>query len=164
MASMQPLRTEHAELLPNIEALAAAGDHVGDGDAVALRTEVDASYRFLVNKLMPHAGAEERTLYPTVQRVLGSPQATDTMARDHLEIHRLTEELGELRDRLAGTGTVDRDLGNALRRVLYGLYALVKVHFAKEEDVYLPLLQAGLTDAEAEHMFMAMHGEQHHHH
>jgi iron-sulfur cluster repair protein YtfE (RIC family) len=164
MASMQPLRTEHAELLPHIQALAAAGDHVGDADVVALRTEVDASYRFLVDSLMPHAEAEERTLYPMVQRVLGSPQATATMTRDHAEIHRLTEELGELRDRLTQAGSVDGDLANALRRVLYGLYALVRVHFAEEEDVFLPLLQAGLTDAEAEHMFSAMHGEQHHHH
>ena len=45
---------------------------------------------------------------------------------------------------------------NALRRVLYGLYALVKVHFAKEEEVYLPLLDARLTPGEAHAMFEAM--------
>lgn len=163
MASMQPLRHEHAELLPHIEALATAADRVGEADVTALHTEVEVSYRFLVDELMPHAGAEERTLYPMVQRVLGSPQATETMTRDHVEIHRLTEELGELRDRLTAAGSVDRDLGNALRRVLYGLHALVRVHFAEEEDVYIPLLQAGLTDAEAERMFTAMHDEQHHH-
>ena len=44
----------------------------------------------------------------------------------------------------------------ALRRVLYGLYALVKVHFAKEEEVYLPLLDARLAEGEAHAMFEAM--------
>jgi hypothetical protein len=39
---------------------------------------------------------------------------------------------------------------------LYGLYALVKVHFAKEEEVYLPLLDARLTTGEAHAMFEAM--------
>ena len=40
--------------------------------------------------------------------------------------------------------------------MLYGLYTLVKVHFAKEEEIYLPLLDARLTAAEAREMFLAM--------
>ena len=44
----------------------------------------------------------------------------------------------------------------ALRRVLYGLYALVKGHFAKEEEIYLPLLDTRLTAREALQMFEAM--------
>jgi hypothetical protein len=40
--------------------------------------------------------------------------------------------------------------------VLYGLYALVKVHFAKEEEVYLPLLDARLQPREAREMFAGM--------
>ena len=44
----------------------------------------------------------------------------------------------------------------SLRRVLYGLYALVKVHFAKEEEVYLPLLDARLLPDEAGALFAAM--------
>jgi hypothetical protein len=39
---------------------------------------------------------------------------------------------------------------------LYGLYALVKVHFAKEEEIYLPLLDARLTAEEARQMFAAL--------
>ena len=40
--------------------------------------------------------------------------------------------------------------------MLYGLYALVKVHFAKEEEVYLPMLDARLAPQEAQKMFRAM--------
>ncbi len=43
-----------------------------------------------------------------------------------------------------------------LRRVLYGLYALVAIHFAKEEDIYLPLLDTRLTAQEAQQMFKEM--------
>jgi hypothetical protein len=39
---------------------------------------------------------------------------------------------------------------------LYGLYALVKVHFAKEEEVYLPILEERLSPEEAKEMFEAM--------
>ena len=40
--------------------------------------------------------------------------------------------------------------------MLYGLCALVQVHFAKEEEIYLPLLDAKLPQAEADKMFAAM--------
>jgi hemerythrin-like domain-containing protein len=90
-----------------------------------------------------------------VQKAMGAPQATATMSRDHVEVGRLTEELGSL---LAGLkpGKVSPGVSRALQRVLYGLYALVKVHFAKEEEIYLPLLDARLTQDEANEMFEAM--------
>ncbi len=77
------------------------------------------------------------------------------MQRDHAEVHRLTEELGALRDQI-GASTLTSEQVYGLRRVLYGLYALVKLHFAKEEEVYLPLLDAGLTQQDADAMFQAM--------
>jgi hemerythrin-like domain-containing protein len=40
--------------------------------------------------------------------------------------------------------------------LLYGLYTLVRVHFTKEEEVYLPLLDRSLSDDEAKAMFESM--------
>jgi iron-sulfur cluster repair protein YtfE (RIC family) len=90
-----------------------------------------------------------------VGKVMGAAQATATMSRDHVEVGRLTDELAALRLELATVHLDDRQV-KALRRVLYGLYALVKVHFAKEEEIYLPLLDARLTSDEAHEMFAAM--------
>ena len=47
---------------------------------------------------------------------------------------------------------------NALRRVLYGLYALIKVHFDEEEMIYLPLLDVRLTPGATNDLFEAMEG------
>lgn len=160
----QPLRDEHAELLPNIAALAAAGDAVGRVDLTELRALVDASYEFLADELIPHAHAEEAALYPVVQRAVGAPEMTATMTRDHVEVGSLTAELASLRDKLMVASALDDDLANGLRRVLYGLHHLVKVHFAKEEEVYLPILEAHLNDAEANQMFADMHAASHHGH
>jgi iron-sulfur cluster repair protein YtfE (RIC family) len=151
----QPLREEHKELLPHIESLKAAGDAVGESVTPALRSAVDEAYEFLVHHLIPHAQAEDNALYPVVQKVMGAAEATGTMSRDHVEIGRLTAELGELRLQL-GAEALTPAQAKALRAVLYGLYALVKVHFAKEEEVYLPLLDAHLTPDEAHAMFEAM--------
>lgn len=144
----QPLRDEHKELLPHLELLRTIADAIGEVPVVSLRRSVDEAYVFLTHHLLPHAQAEERALYPVVGRLMGAPEATVTMSRDHVEIGRLTEELGSLRLQLGGT-SLSASKEKALRRVLYSLFALVTVHFAKEEEVYLPLLDARLTADEA---------------
>ena len=151
----QPLRDEHMELLPHIERLRAVADAIGMAPGESVRQGVEEAYTFLTHQLTPHAQAEERVLYPTVGRLLGAPAATATMSRDHQEIERLTQELGTLRSQLAGESLGEVEV-LALRRVLYGLYALVAVHFAKEQDIYLPLLDTRLTAQEAQQMFEEM--------
>jgi iron-sulfur cluster repair protein YtfE (RIC family) len=157
----QPLKDEHAELILHVSALATAGDAVGHVRVAELRTLVDDSYEFLHDGLIPHARAEEAALYPAVQRIAGSPDITATMQRDHVEVGALTAELADLRRRLATTAELDDDFANRLRRVLYGLHHIVKLHFAKEEEVYLPILEAGLTDTEAKQMFAGMQAASH---
>lgn len=152
---MQPLRDEHLELLPHIERLRTIADAIGMASGESVRQGVEEAYAFLTQQLTPHALAEERVLYPTVGRLLGAPTATATMSRDHREIERLTRELASLRLQMAGTSMDEAEV-LALRRVLYGLYALVAVHFAKEEDIYLPLLDSRLTAHEAQQMFVEM--------
>ncbi len=151
----QPLRDEHKELLPHIELLRTTADTIGEASILSLRRSVDEAYAFLTHHLLPHAQAEERALYPVVGRLIGAPGATATMSRDHVEVGRLTEELGSLRSHIE-SASMDVSQERALRRVLYGLYAVVKVHFAKEEDIYLPILDARLTAEEAAQMFEAM--------
>jgi len=151
----QPLRDEHKELYPHIESLKNAGLSVHGTLNQASLDLIDEAYAFLTTHLLPHARAEEAALYPVVQKVMGSPYGTATMSRDHVEVDRLTQELGALRQNLTAT-EIGAKKANELKLVLYGLYTLVKVHFAKEEEVYLPLLDANLTADEARAMFKAM--------
>ena len=152
----QPLRDEHKDLFPHVESLRLAGDAVSvealTPDALRL---IEEANNFLTYHLIPHAQAEDKALYPVVQKVMGAAQATATMSRDHVEVGVLTQELADLSQQLTKT-IISANQANALRRVLYGLYALVKVHFAKEEEIYLPLLDASLTPDEGNAMFKAM--------
>jgi hemerythrin-like domain-containing protein len=156
MASItQPLRDEHQELYPYVEILRQAADAVNESLTTMAHDRIEESYRFLTRQLIPHAEAEEKALYPMVDKVMQAEHATATMSRDHVEINRLTEELDRLRvDR--SQLSITSIQAKTLRRILYGLYALVKVHFAKEEEIYLPLLDAKLTPEEAQAMFEKM--------
>ncbi len=150
----QPLRDEHKELLPQAEILKKAADQVSEVLSEGAWQDIRQAYEFLAYHLIPHAYAEDKALYPAVQKAMGAPQATATMSRDHVEVGRLTEEL---KTRLSlQPGRLSESQVFGLRRVLYGLYALVQLHFAKEEEIYLPLLDARLTPAEASEMFEAM--------
>ncbi len=150
----QPLRDEHQELLPQAEILKKAASEVSEALSESTWQDIHQAYAFLAYHLIPHAYAEDQALYPTVQKVMGASLATATMSRDHVEVARLAEEL---KNRLPQRPTrLSSGEVNELRQVLYGLYALVQVHFAKEEEIYLPLLDARLTPAEARRMFEAM--------
>ena len=83
---------------------------------------------------------------------MSSPGATDTMRRDHVEVGRLTDELSALRVQIA-RGTISERSRRDLRCVLYGLHAVVKLHFAKEEEIYLPVLERWLTPERAGKLF-----------
>lgn len=146
-ALTEALRAEHHEMLPRIEQLRLAADQVGRVPLPELEHAVDTACTFLTDTLMPHAAAEEAALYPVVARVMGSPQATATMLRDHAEIARRVTALTELRVRIGFT--LDDTTIAELRASLYGLYTLVLVHFVKEEDVYLPLLERALSTTES---------------
>lgn len=146
----QPLRDEHKELIPHIEKILEVANCIPEAPLEEIRDGVKEVYEFLAYHLIPHAQAEDAALYPTLQKVLGSPDSTRTMSRDHVEVGRYIEELAELQQGLSPKNF------KALQRVLYGLYALVKVHFAKEEEVYLPILEERLSPEEAKEMFEAM--------
>ncbi len=145
----QPLRDEHRELRSHVDEILAAAHELADRPPDALADRLVEVASFLRRDLLRHAGAEEAALYPVVGRLMGAPEATLTMSRDHREIEGLSEEL----DRLVGQLPAGRVDMAELRRILYGLHAVVTLHFAKEEEIYLPLLDERLSPEDAARLF-----------
>jgi hypothetical protein len=75
------------------------------------------------------------------------------MRREHDRIRELVAEFGALVDKDAGTVTLGRTL--ALRRVLFQLYAVLKVHLG-EEEAYLRIIERGVTDDVADALTAAL--------
>lgn len=126
----EPFRREHAALLEHIEHLGAAAREVPRLSPEEREAVVARVLGFLRGSLLPHAQAEEEVLYPAWARLIGSPGAAAPMIHDHRAIAARTE-------RLASTPVEDSD---ALQELLYGLQALILVHFDKEEELQLPVL------------------------
>lgn len=157
MSAFRPLHEEHRALLPHVERLRELADRLGELSPGETASRVAEAHDFLTRHLMPHAEAEEEVLYPAVARALGAAAATETMSLEHAEVARMAGELGRLRDR----ANYSEDDLRTLRRLLYGLYAVVGGHFAKEEEVYVPLLEASLGPEEAQRIVAEMGAASH---
>lgn len=128
----EAFREEHRHLLAHVDQIRAAGGEVTDLSLEERQALVGRILDFLRKTLVPHAEWEEQVLYAAVGKLLGDTTATATMSRDHVAIRRMIDALAE-----ADPSDVAR-----LQELLYGVHALIVVHFEKEEEIYLPLLDA----------------------
>ena len=138
MRPTEPFREEHKALHEHIEHLADAAremPRLSVEERSALRRRI---LDFLQGSLIPHARAEEEVLYPEWAALVGYPDAAVPMVHDHEAIVARIE-------RLAAADATDVD---TLQELLYGLHALIAVHFRKEEDLQLPAFDAAPDVAE----------------
>lgn len=127
----ESVREEHAHLRDHVEHIRIAAQEIPTMTPEERAAVVARILAFLRGTLLPHAEHEERSLYLEVAARLGHPEATAPMTHDHaaIRVHTLDLTATEMTD-------VDR-----LQELLYGLYALISVHFWKEEQLYLPLIE-----------------------
>ncbi|WP_345639174.1 heavy metal translocating P-type ATPase [Rugosimonospora acidiphila] len=114
-----------------------AMEHDGSVCVDALR---DAHHR-LRRQILSHDEAEERRLYPMLTDPAGGPEATATMTRAHTEIRRLVDRVdGHLC--LTSDSRLDAEQVPDLLATLYGLDAILRLHFAEEEENLFSLTSA----------------------
>jgi hypothetical protein len=130
--------SEHTLLRPDVDRIRTVADALDPSrpaESLAMANEI---HRFLVDELQPHEEAEDATLYPALARVLGGKDPTATMSRAHVEIAHLIRRLGAALDDIDPAGP-DADDIKDLRSLLYGLHAVLQLHFAQEDEGYLSL-------------------------
>ncbi|MCL4839917.1 MAG: hemerythrin domain-containing protein, partial [Thermoanaerobaculia bacterium] len=136
-------RAEHRELAPGIEAMRALADRREELPAAELAARLEEARRFLEEELLPHDEREDAEVYPLVVRRHGAESAA-AMGRTHLEIRHLATLFSRMVGEVPAEAMAAEDLRD-LRRVLYGLHAILRLHFAQEEQQLLPLLEAELS-------------------
>ncbi|GLP82778.1 heavy metal translocating P-type ATPase [Mycobacterium antarcticum] len=118
-------------------------------DSVEARLLLNRADAFLRLTLLPHEAAEDHELYPALAQPLGSRSATTTMSRTHGEIERLARRLHTHLEIADAEGEVKPDQRDDLLACLYGLDALLRLHFAQEEENYFVLAPSSDHDGEA---------------
>ncbi|MFC4944946.1 heavy metal translocating P-type ATPase [Pseudonocardia sp. GCM10023141] len=134
---------EHETLSAALPLLRDTADLIASRATPAAIEPLRRVHRLLTDEVLPHEHAEEAQLYPALAAPLGGPGATATMSRTHAEIDRLAARLG-VHLRLAdAAGKIDDDQVEDVLATLYGLHAVLRLHFAQEEENYFTLARDG---------------------
>ena len=134
------LKVEHDAMLAVVEQIRAVADALSTRDCDLAPTHTLLSR--LEGELIPHERADEAQLVPLVSRALGGSNATAAMSRTHAEIEHQVSRLRRLLTDLDNDSVQPEDVVE-LRRVLYGLYAVLRLHNAQEEEGAFSLVPSG---------------------
>ena len=141
----ETLREEHERLLDHAEHIRIAALELPILSPEEARELIDRIVSFLRGPFEAYGESEARALYPHVDRMLHDPHATAAMRYDLEAIRRFADELAS---------TSVRDTAT-LQELLYGVHAVIRVHFRKEDELYLPLLERERPER-LQHLLRAM--------
>ena len=133
----------HHELASGMAHLRTTADRLDVLPPLDARRELLAVDAFLTDQLLPHEVEEDRTIHPSLATALGTDDAVAALHGTHNEIFRLARLFTGLVEELPAEGPSPEDWPD-LRRVLYGLDAILRLHMAQEEELY-----ASITDTSA---------------
>jgi heavy metal translocating P-type ATPase len=128
-------RAEHREFAPELARVRAVADRLDALSPAEAKDELERIRWFLLDRLPQHEREEEAAVYPVIARVIGGEDPMASMERAHMEIEHLARVFGHLLADLPDEGPDPDDLVD-LRRVLYGLHAILRLHFLQEEEAY----------------------------
>lgn len=140
IAIAHELKVEHDAVLAVVEQIRAVADTLStqNCDLAPAHTLLDR----LEGELLPHERADESLLVPLVDRALGSSDTTAAISRTHAEIEHQVSRLRRLLTNLDNDTVQPEDVVE-LRRLLYGLYAVLRLHNAQEEEGAFSLVPTG---------------------
>jgi len=140
------LYAEHRRLAPVLERLRNLADQIDTMTRQQLREALADVHRFLTTDLLEHERLDEEQLYLTIAAQLSGEDPLGTFSRTHQEIFHLARLLELLIGELPEAGPDPHDLPD-IRRLLYGLHAVLRLHFAQEEELYQSVSEHYSADA-----------------
>ncbi|HQT76869.1 MAG: heavy metal translocating P-type ATPase [Rhodospirillales bacterium 20-64-7] len=141
-AEVARLQAEHERLAEPLARLRAAADQLATLSPAEAATALTAVEAVVRENLLRHEREDDAQLYPVIAHALGGDDPIAAMHRTHREVQQLGGALARMIADLPPEGP-DQVAANDFRRVLYGLDAILRLHFAQENELYHSLTDAG---------------------
>jgi heavy metal translocating P-type ATPase len=132
------LRAEHRELMPQLDRFRRAARDLAAANGDPSRADLSATLDFYRTVILPHESVDEREVYPALRDAQVDDAVLDAMSRSHAEIFHLGQQLEHQVSMLPDGPLALADL-QELQRILYALDAVLRLHFAQEEELYATL-------------------------
>jgi soluble P-type ATPase len=133
-AQLGVLKKEHDELGPLLEQVRSAADRLAILPLDQVAAQLSDLNELLRTQLLPHERQDDAELYPAMARLIGGDDPLAAMSRTHREIQHLARLLSRIESDLRPEGP-DPTTVVELQRVLYGLDAVLRLHFAQEDVI-----------------------------
>ncbi len=159
-------RHEHEHLMHHLAEMRQTLDRMRTRVSEHEVKDLEGADNFLRNILIAHAQWEEQHLYPVADHMIKefNSDATETMKVDHQDlVARITEFAGAVqalakeKNPQPDEAAIDR-----LRRMGYQIDAILSLHFRKEEDVYLRLIDEHMSQEEFDRTLGSAHAGHEH--
>lgn len=134
-SELATLRAEHESVRRHLGHALQIADSVGEVSVVELTQWLEHALHTIAHQFLPHARHEERSLFARFPDAPGVPSFTAVLRRDHEEFAQLVEELRGARAKV--NDPLSAEVARDLRRILYSMYAILKLHFAAEDALYI---------------------------
>ncbi len=132
------LLAEHAALVPLLDMLDHLADQLPALPHDQALEELAALHSALQQQLLAHERADDNHLYPKMTPLLGGNDPLAAMSRTHREIFALAHRLERITASLHPDRVTLDDL-HEIQRLLYALGAIVRLHFAQEDELFFTL-------------------------
>jgi hypothetical protein len=148
------VREHYERLARRVDRLPELGELIDSRDPTVVGPALGETCAFVHELLLPHIAASEGVLYPELERVMQNRHSMTPMRREHGQIRMACDQILTLKRTIdAGRfGTRDQI---ALRRAVFRLYALLKVHLA-EELLYADIVEHGMSAEDEQALATAM--------
>ena len=110
-------------------------------EAILALQEVE---KLLRERLLAHEEEDDRLLYPRIERALGGDDPIPSMHHAHRAIQQLGRTMHGMVNDLPPEGPGPAAI-DEFRRLLYGLEAISRLHFAQEDELYHTLADPGAS-------------------
>ncbi|MGO4813433.1 heavy metal translocating P-type ATPase [Cupriavidus sp. 2MCAB6] len=134
-AETAKLKTEHAELGQVLDQVRSMADRVASLPGGVAALELAHLNQALRQQLLAHERHDDADLYPELAQRLGGRDPLAALSGGHREIFRLVGLLERIAADQPADG-IDLESAQEVRRLLYELNAILRLHFAQEDELY----------------------------
>ncbi|WP_082928183.1 heavy metal translocating P-type ATPase [Rhizobium bangladeshense] len=135
--NLQRLEAEHKALADVVDDIGMTADRITRLPWTEAMDELERLDRGLRDRLLPHEKKDEQ-VYAQLRQKNAAPDILAGMSRTHMEIQRQIHNLTVMRMAFDGKAPTETQL-NEIQRLLHGLEAITRLHFAQEEEIYRSL-------------------------